>query len=255
VTPENAIDTWRCWDISLRTRPVVLRPLSGGRSNRSFLLGSNGTSMVLRLNGAESALPGANRNSEFSIWQAASVQGIAPPLLYVDPGYGFLVSAFIENHLPSQPSLDKSYVNHAFDLLKRCHQLDLDVPCIDYPGHINQYWQVIESKTTTPDLVLIRQRESMNLLLEEIINGGSPTGLCHHDPVVANFVGNSDRLYLIDWEYALHGLLVMDYAALAVEWEVDNKLITSRTGIEPEMMTMATSLYRYLCNLWEAATA
>ena len=209
----------------------------------------------MRLNGAESVLPGANRSSEYDIWRAASAQGIAPPLLYVDDRYRFLVSTFIENNLPPQPALNSVLVNHAFDLLERCHQLDIDVPCIDYASHIEKYWQIIDNKRHATDPSLRKKREPMQRLLEEIINNGSPTGLCHHDLVKENFVGDQQRLYLIDWEYAANGLLVMDYAALAVEWLLDDEHIFARTGIEPELMTMAKSLYRYLCELWEAVPA
>ena len=223
LTPENAVDTWRHWDVSLGTRPVILRPLGGGRSNRSFLLDSNGMRMVLRLNGTESVLPGANRRSEHRIWQAAGAHGIAPPLLYVDDGFEFLVSAFIKTELPSQPGFNKAFINHAFDLLERCHQLDLEVPSIDYSGHIKKYWQIIESKTHPPHPGLNKQREPMQGLFEELTLSAGQTGLCHHDPVTENFVGSLERLYLIDWEYAANGLLIMDYAALAVEWGLDDR--------------------------------
>jgi len=211
--------------------------------------------MVLRLNGIESVLPGANRSNEYDIWQAASAKGIAPPLLYVDNRSGFLVSTFIESDLPSQTASNSVVVKHAFDLLARCHQLDLDVPCIDYSSHIEKYWQIIASKDHPADPGLYIKREPMQQLLEEITNRDSKTGLCHHDLVKENFVGNQERLYLIDWEYAANGLLVMDYAALGVEWTLDNKQIFAHAGIDPELMSMAKSLYGYLCELWETATA
>ena len=94
----------------------------------------------------------------------------------------------------------------------------------------------------------------MRQLLEEILNSDALTGLCHHDPVVANFVGNMKELYLVDWEYAAHGLLVMDYAALATEWKLDNKVILERTGINRELLAMARDVYRYECQLWEVIT-
>lgn len=255
MKPDHALDTWPDWDITLRSKPMVLGPLIGGRSNRSFLLDSDGTRMVLRLSGAESVLPGANRSSEYVIWQAAGAQGIAPPLLYIDDRSRFLVSTFIENNLPPQPALNSVLVNHAFDLLERSHQLDLDVPCIDYASHIEKYWQIIDTKGHPTDHSLYKIREPMQRLLVDITNNGHPTGLCHHDLVKENFVGNQERLYLIDWEYAANGLLVMDYAALGVEWGLNNEQVCTHAGIEAELMTMATNLYRYLCRLWEAATA
>ena len=78
---ETAIASWREWRVSLQTRPQVVGELDGGRSNRSYLLDSDGTRMVLRLNNQQQLLPSADHLTEAKIWQAASDKGIAPPLL------------------------------------------------------------------------------------------------------------------------------------------------------------------------------
>jgi len=252
LQPETALNSWRQWDGDLRNRPVILQPLSGGRSNRSFLLDSDGSKMVLRLNGRDTLLPGANRRNEIDIWHSASKQGIAPPLLYVDDKTGFLVSTYINNSLPTNPPLDEASTNQALELLISCHQLDVDAPGIDYSSHIEQYWKIIKTKNHSPDPVLMGQRKPMRKILNTLVTSGTPTGLCHHDPVVANFVGNADRLYLIDWEYAARGLLVMDYAALSIEWEIDDAVVIERTGIELELLLMAKAFYKYMCALWAA---
>jgi thiamine kinase len=254
LQPENAIDSWRQWGSELHARPVLLKPLSGGLSNQSYMLDSNGIKMVLRLNGTNSFLPGADRTSETDIWQTASKKGIAPPLLHVDEHARFLVSTYIESSLPKQPQLDETVITQALSLLNRCHQMEVDSPGIDYVSHINQYWNIIEGKNHLDDTGLLQQRHEMQDLLEDLIRSDSPTGLCHHDPVIANFVGSSDRLYLIDWEYAAHGLLVMDYAALCVEWGINDAMVLNQTGIKPESLTMAKSLYSYLCKLWKEIT-
>ena len=251
MRPENALNNWHEWDVGLNTRPVILGPLEGGRSNRSFLLDSDGTKMVLRINGANALLPGANRNSEISIWQAAARQGIAPPLLHVDPDAKYLVSTYIDNELPPKPQTDEALVAQALKLLSHSHQLDVEAPDVDYINHIEQYWAIIEAKSQVSDPNLLRQREPMRLLLDSLINSDTPTGLCHHDPVITNFVGNKNRLYLIDWEYAARGLQVMDYAALGVEWKIADAIIIGRIGIDPELLAMAREFYRYECLLWE----
>ena len=254
LQPENALDNWRQWNVGLDTRPVILEPLGGGRSNRSLLLESDGRKMVLRLNGVSALLPGASRKSEFSIWQAAAKQGIAPPLLYTDPDARYLVSTYIDNNLPAVPQPDETLIAQALNLLSRCHQLDIEAPVIDYIDHIEQYWNIIEAKNHLSNPNLLKQREPMRSLLDSLINSDTPTGLCHHDPVTANFVGNKNRLYLIDWEYAAMGLQVMDYAALGVEWKIADAVIIGRTGINPELLAMAREFYRHECQLWEVIT-
>ena len=252
MQPETALNSWRQWNDDLLSKPVILKPLSGGRSNRSFLLDSDGKKMVLRLNGADTLLPGADRCSEVNIWQMASAHGIAPPLLYVDDQDRFLISTYINNSLPPWPPFDETLVDQAFNLLKSFHQLDTDTPTIDYASHIENYWQIIERKSNLLNPVLHEQRKPMQEVLATLTNSGTAMGLCHHDLVVANFVGNADRLYLIDWEYAARGLQVMDYAALSFEWGIDDAVVSERTGLELELLVMAKVFYKYLCTLWAA---
>lgn len=187
---------------------------------------------------------------ETAIWQMASQQGIAPPLLYVDENGRFLISRYIENHLPSQPPFDDAFIDLAFELLRCCHQLKVEAPNINYADHIEAYWQNIEARGLLSNRSLPDQRDPMQIALKELIASNTPTGLCHHDLVVANFVGDSKRLYLIDWEYAARGMLIMDFAALAVEWRIDDMTILQKTGIELRSLTRAKAFYQYLCDLW-----
>ena len=115
--------------------------------------------------------------------------------------------------------------------MKHCHQLDVDVHSLDLSEHINQYWQRIEARHRPVDPVLLEQRQSMQDLLESPRFKAANTALCHHDPIVANFVGSPDRLYLVDWEYAARGLLVMDSAALACAWGINGEAVVEQSGV------------------------
>lgn len=211
--------------------------------------------MVLRINAPDPTLPGIGRGHEAEVWRTASDAGIAPPLLHADPAGRFLVSAFIENELPEQPQDDPALAAMALELLQRTHHLDVKAPAIDYTAHIEAYWQQIEAGRLTVDPVLLEQREAMRELLLELSGGESWQVLCHHDPVIENFVGSPDRLYLIDWEYAARGLAMMDYAAFAVEWNIDDATIKESAGIDLQSLILAKTLYAYLCTLWEAIPA
>jgi len=131
LRPETALDGWRDWSCDLHSRPVIAGPLSGGRSNRSFLLDSDQGNLVLRINGRGSLLPGGERSREVLIWQTASSHGIAPPLLFIDVNNQYLVSRYIESNVPDSPPMGDAFIDQAFDLLKRCHQLKADGPAID----------------------------------------------------------------------------------------------------------------------------
>ena len=255
LQPENIIESWPEWGAGLRSRPVLVSELGGGRSNRSYLLNSDIGKLVLRINGAGALLPGAGRANEISIWKEASKQEIAPPLLVVDSQNRYLVSSHVKHELPPDPQFNPACVKQALSLLDRTHQLDIDAPSINYFDHIGHYWRIIESRDRTPSPALTQQRKPMQSLLESLLASNSPTGLCHHDPVIANFVGSPERLYLVDWEYASNGLHIMDYAALATEWKLDDSTVLERTKYCSESLSNAKSVYRYLCSLWEQATA
>ncbi len=251
MRPETAIDSWRRWNADLNNRPAISRALSGGRSNHNFLLVADDVKMVLRINNEATRLPGIERNEEARIWQAASAAGIAPPLLYVDHQSEFLVSLFIENQLPLNPARSEYLIDQAFDLLERCHRLAMDTKTIDYADHIEQYWKIIAASGQSLNPSLHEQRYPIHALVNKLLQGHTQTGLCHHDLVTANFVGGPERLYLIDWEYAAHGFIVMDYAALAVEWGIEDAVIVEKTHLDPESLSLARQLYNYLCALWE----
>ena len=255
LQPETALASWRQWSTGLHSQPLILEQLGGGRSNDSFLLESNLGKLVLRLNGPDSLLPDTRRHIETETWQLASANSIAPPLLHVDQDHRFLVCRYIENSLPSKPPFDDVYIGLAFDLLKRCHQLEINMPEINYAKHIGKYWQRLEfsKQPSRPDLM--DRRQPMQEILEELIISDPNTGLCHHDPVIGNFVGNTSRLYLIDWEYAARGLVIMDFAALAVEWALDDAMVIQYTGVSSASLGKATMLYRYTCDLWGELTA
>lgn len=254
LRPEQALDGWRRWSARLDSRPEILGSLGGGRSNHSFLLHSGIGKLVLRINGADSFLPGADRSFEAGIWKAASDRGIAPPLVFADEAGRYLVSAYIESDLPPDPPANAAVVDRVFGLLKACHQMDVNAPVIDYAGHVAQYWQMIEAGPRPPGPALLQLRTPMQATLESLLGCNTPTGICHHDPVVENFVGSPGRLYLIDWEYAATGLQIMDYAALATEWKITDATIHAKTGLDPELLNMAKALYGYLCSLWQEAT-
>jgi len=254
LQPEHALGDWRQWGAGLRARPVIIGQLGGGRSNHSFLLDSNIGRLVLRISGRDSFLPGADRSFEAGIWRAASKRGIAPPLVFADERNRYLVSKYIESSLPANPCTDAGVQSQAFGLLESCHRMAVSAPVIDYASHIEHYWHVIESRDRPPDPALSLQREPMQSLLASLLGSNTPTGLCHHDPVIENFVGTRDRLYLIDWEYAANGLQIMDYAALVTEWQIEEKAVLEKAGFDPAHLETARSLYSYMCALWEAAT-
>lgn len=251
MQPEIAIANWRNWQSQLPCKPEIVGVIGAGLSNRSYLLNAGGQQMVLRINADGSALPGIDRDREATICRAASHAGIAPQLMHAEHRY--FVSEFVAGQSLANASLTDTLVVQAFDLISQCHLLNVDVATLDYESHIQRYWDLIEKNAVQVDESLLQQKQSMQIGLHALLSSQSETVLCHHDPVKANFVGSSSRLFLIDWEYAAKGMAVMDYAAVAIEWGIDDLTVLKSSGVHPEELSHAKSLYKYMCQLWTMA--
>ena len=248
---EQAINNWQDWQVKPPCKPEIIGAMDGGLSNRSFLLNADGLRMVLRINANGQSLPGIDRHREAKIWRVASQAGISPQLLHAEPAY--LVSEFVASERMANTAATEAMTDQAISLIRQCHALEVDVANLDYAAHIQRYWDLIDNSGLSVDESLAQQKLLMQDNLEALLLTSTEVVLCHHDPVKANFIGSAQRLFLIDWEYAAKGVAVMDFAALAVEWGVDDRIVLDGTHIQPETLNQAKRLYEYMCQLWVVA--
>ena len=251
MKPEAALNNWQAWSCPLRSRPVIVTELAGGRTNRSYLLEAGGARLVMRLNTPGDALPGVDRAREIRIWQAASQAGLAPTVLHSDEQAGMLVTEYIEGTAPDLSDVNSALIDRLVDLLSSVHALDIEVTAIDYAAHIEEFWRIIETRQPQRNEIW-QQRAAVQALVTEFTAATSEVGLCHHDPTRSNFVGRNNQLYLLDWEYAAHGPVVMDFAALSIEWGIDDAEMIRRVALDPALLDTAKTIYQYICQLWTA---
>jgi thiamine kinase len=251
VSDTKLLDGWETWGCGLRSRPRMIEELTGGHTNRSYLLDADGSRLVIRVNSPAEILPGVNRAKETRIWRAASDVGIAPPLLFADPQERFVITGYLEGQTLDSAQLDDSSLDQLFALLAETHDLAVDVPLLDYSIYIRVHWEMIDAQPGLHNAALERRCQPMRDLLAEFITSKPATGLCHHDPIVSNLISSDGRLYLLDWEYAAPGFIAMDYAVLSVDWNIADTIIVERTGLDPKVLDMAKQLYGYICQLWQ----
>jgi thiamine kinase-like enzyme len=255
LKPDEALSSWREWRCALRSRPIIVTQLTGGKTNQSFLLESDGRKLAMRLNSPAVALPGVDRANEARIWQAASNAGLAPAVLHIDTQSGLLVTEYIDGASLDASEIDDPLIDRLVRLLADVHELDINVPVLDYAAHIENFWQLIESRPHRENMRLLQRREPLQQLVEEFMASVTHIGLCHHDPARSNVVRRDNKLYLLDWEYAARGPVEMDFAALSVEWDIDTAKICNRTELEPVLLETAKTIYLYICALWSEVRA
>jgi thiamine kinase len=251
VSDTKLLDGWETWGCGLRSRPRMIEELTGGHTNRSYLLDADGGRLVIRVNTSVECLPGIDRARETRIWRAASDAKIAPRLLFIDPKERFVLTEYLEGQAPDSTQLDDSSLDQLFALLAETHNLVVDVPPLDYSLYIRVHWEMIDARSVLHNTALERRRQPMQDLLAEFIASKPATGLCHHDPIVSNLISSDGQLYLLDWEYAAPGFIAMDYAALSVDWNIADAIIVERSGLDPKVLDMAKQLYTYICQLWQ----
>lgn len=199
-----------CWQ-----EPVTPEPLSGGITNRNYLVRHRGESFVVRI-GDDIPVHQITRANELAASRAAAAAGISPEVVHHEPGA--LVLRFVEGRtLRPEDIRERSMLERILPLLGRCHR---DVER-HLRGPVQMFWVFY---VLTDYAAALREGESRFLpelprLLEiaaELRTAIGPVDIVfsHNDLLAANFIDDGDRLWLIDWDYAGFNSPLFDLANL-----------------------------------------
>ncbi|MBW2037957.1 MAG: phosphotransferase family protein, partial [Deltaproteobacteria bacterium] len=109
----------------VNTTDLKASPLAGGITNANFRIEVNGDVFVLRIPGADTELLGIVRSAECAVSKAAGENGIGPEIFYVIEPEGYLVTNFIEGHLPLPEELGQpDNIRRVADTISRIHEMD-----------------------------------------------------------------------------------------------------------------------------------
>ncbi|WGL18000.1 choline kinase family protein [Microbulbifer bruguierae] len=251
-------DEWRRWSDS---QPQLIRPLSGGLTNRSFLLQAGGDKLVLRINAGNSRALDLDRAAEADALRLASARHLCAPLVYIDPDHRYLLTRFVDG-VPMDLNQSEALAQVA-QLLRQIHQLPPISARLDIADKANRYWQSIDrSARFFPALSKLHAR--MESLLRRTSNPQTYR-LCHNDLLPENLiVDNAGQLRAIDWEYAALGEPFFDLATVAQGYRLNQQqqqgllaAYLQRPVEEADRHKLAhwQRMYRYLSALWYAVQA
>jgi len=211
---EFALDSWRQWSVSLRSRPRVLGPAGAGLTNSSWLIVSGSERAVLRINSPIGDRLGVDRQREARVLEALAPAGLIPAVWHNDPNQGFLVTAFIPGKVWEAEDLaDLEQRRRLRELIDRYQQIDTGLPARDYARYLDTYWQRLKSLRVAMPVALAERYRRCRAELESWLPA-VPVVLTHHDLTPANIIDHEGRLYLLDWEYAAPGCGDIDRLAL-----------------------------------------
>ena len=198
-TPESVLAEFPEW------ADAVISELSGGLSNRTWLVETGNRRAVLKIDEAPREAPFNARRAEAQIQTTAAEQGLANDvLLATDTVY---MTEYVDGVVWSPDCLDDdANIEQLAVALRKLHSLPLTGRTFDAMGAARNY----VSRITDPDADRVRE------CLRKIEAGPLPPNLCfcHNDLVMANILNVPETRFL-DWEYACDNDPFFDLATIA----------------------------------------
>ena len=226
----------------------ILKKLSGGKINDSYLIEADSQRFVLRVSAIDKVIPGIDRKREKTILSLASDAELAPTVVYHSLERGILISEYIEGLHPSQQELnDPDNIQRLRDKIRNIHNIHHQLPVFDYRQHAENYWHLLNQKNIEIHPDLHKRRDDILQWIDFI---SEATLLCHHDLNPRNIITTSNDMFFLDWEYAAPGWPAFDYACVLCEWELPLKSPLIPSSMNKDKIEQAMSLYLYLCDLW-----
>jgi thiamine kinase-like enzyme len=210
-SPEDRIRNLGIWQGS-----VSVEPLSGGMTNRNFLVRDGRRTVAVRL-GEDIPVHMISRSNELAASRAAHAAGISPEVLHHAPG--ILVLEYIDARTLTPADIDNpQMIRRIMALLRTCHS---EIPR-HFRGPAMIFWvfQVIRDYANTlreGESTYIADLRRLTERAETLEAAAGPYSIVfgHNDLLAANFLDDGKRLWLIDWDYAGFNSPLFDLGGLA----------------------------------------
>jgi thiamine kinase-like enzyme len=238
---------------------LTLTPLSGGITNRNFLVTVGGVHdrYVIRLAGNDTHLLGISREVEHAATVAAAGVGVGPEVTAFIRPEGYLVTRFIEGSPVSFEEVrQRDTLARIADSLRRIHD-GPPIPGLFVPLRIVEAYRALAQARGVripPEYEVaaaIGRRIELACLAEPI----EPRP-CHNDLLNANFIDDGSRIRIVDWEYAGMGDPYFDLGNFSINHELtpddDAALLGAYHGSVPIDRLARLTLMRIVSDFREA---
>ena len=204
-------------------RELVLTALSGGITNRNYLVSAAGLAerYVIRLAGNDTHLLGISREVEHAATVAAAGVGVGPEVVAFVRPEGYLVTRFIEGSPVSMELVHSTAVlARIADSIRRIHDGPA-IPGLFVPFRIVEAYRALAMArgVRVPAEYELAQSIARRIELAFLT---SPVELrpCHNDLLNANFIDDGSRIRIVDWEDAGMGDPFFDLGNFSINHEL-----------------------------------
>jgi thiamine kinase-like enzyme len=207
----------------LAGRQLTLTALSGGITNRNFLVALAGERdrYVIRLAGNDTHLLGISREVEHAATVAAAGVGVGPEVTAFIRPEGYLVTRFIEGSPISEEAMrEPETLDRVAASLRRIHD-GPPIPGLFVPLRIVEAYRALAAArgVRIPPEYELAAAIGRRIELACLVNPMEPRP-CHNDLLNANFIDDGVRIRIVDWEYAGMGDRFFDLGNFSINHEL-----------------------------------
>jgi thiamine kinase-like enzyme len=234
-------------------------PLEGGITNRNFRARLGGRDYVIRMPGKETGLLEIDRGAEQAANRKASELGIAPPVAAALDDPICIVTEFIVGKaMSSQDLRDGDVTARVAKALRHFHDSGVKLTSdFDSFRIVETYAETAKDRGVQipPDYEESHARATE---IEAALTGPEHDPVaCHDDLLAANFIGDGDHIWIVDWEYAGMGNRYFDLANFAINNDLDDSqqeaFLEAYFGEPPGARRLASlRLMRFMSDFREA---
>lgn len=198
-------------------------PLSGGITNLNFKVVARGESFVIRIPGRDSRHLGIDREREHACTLAAAESGVSPQVMAFFEDAGVMVTRFVHGRaLAAEEMSVPEILRRIGGTIRQYH----DGP--NFPGTFSAFRAVDEYLAfARPRGAPLPENFEWMLLqarrLEAALGAPDVMRPCHNDLLLANWLDDGRRLWLLDWEYAAMGDIFFDLGNFAVHHQLSDE--------------------------------
>ena len=195
---------------------VEPKPLGGGITNTNFIVEDQGERFVVRI-GDDIPIHGVMRFNEIAAARAAHAAGISPEIVYYADGV--FIMRFIEGQtFTEQEVREQQNLERIIPLIQACHN---EIPkhfqgpaLVFWPFHVCRNYILTAREGNSRMIDVLPRFVDINEELEKAV-GEIRLVFGHNDLLAANFIDDSERLWLLDWDYAGYNAALFDLANLS----------------------------------------
>ena len=204
-------------------RPSVdVAPLAGGITNVNYRVDVDGEAFVVRLPGQDSENLGIERSREHACNVAAHEAGVAPEVAAFFEDAGVLVTRFISGRAVTEEEMHQPPTLARVAAALRCYHAGRAFPGVFSPFQVVRDYLAFSAPRGAPLPGRFDWMRAEADRMEEAMGAPAVLRPCHNDLLLANWIEDGDRLWIIDWEYAAMGDIFFDLGNFAVHLQLSD---------------------------------